>query len=343
MGVRLEGPQEQAQRLLGPPPRAQLAREGQPGPPVPRVLAHQALAQGREARGLAAGGVRLLQGVEGEVGPLRGGRDRVLEDPRRAARVALEPQLGEGEVGGEDAPVERQRGEERLLRRVAAAGAQRLPSHLRLEEAEHEPVVRLAHAGEPRLDLVGLAPLPLVLVELLLAGEGVEVPRVHVERVAVGLRGAVEDARLAVVGAEAREGVGALGPREVLAREQRAVDLDRALHLPDLAVEVAQHLLHLDRVRVVAQDLAELVDGGLELPRGEAVQALGVVGRGAEARPLALARLPAARHPRAPRERPGGGGEEDGDERGVRHPTRSSPSSTGRAGAGRPRCGPARP
>ena len=59
--VGLEGPQEQAQGLLGAVPRAQLAREGQPGPPVPRVLAHQALAQGGEARGLAAGGVRLLQ------------------------------------------------------------------------------------------------------------------------------------------------------------------------------------------------------------------------------------------------------------------------------------------
>ncbi len=153
----------------------------------------------------------------------------------------------------------------------APAGAPGLAPHLHLQEAEHQPVVRLAHPGEPGLDLVGLAPLALLLVELLLAGEGVEVPRIDVQRVGVGLRGAVQEAGLAVVGPEAGERVGALGPREVSTREEPPVDLDRALHLAHLAVEVAQHLLHLHRVLVLAQDLAELVDCRLELAGGEAV------------------------------------------------------------------------
>ena len=53
MGVGLEGAQQQAERFLGRARGAQVAGQGQAGPPVARVLADDALAQLREALGLA--------------------------------------------------------------------------------------------------------------------------------------------------------------------------------------------------------------------------------------------------------------------------------------------------
>ena len=97
------------------------------------------------------------------------------------------------------------------------------------------------------------------------------------------------------------------------------MDLDRPLDLAGLAEQVAQDLQHLDRVRVLARDLGELADGQLELARGEVVQALGVVGRGAEA--ASPARRPGARA--APRPAPPGAprppASDDGEQGGVGH------------------------
>ena len=105
------------------PPRAAGARgpagpasPAGPGPPAARTGPRSARAR-RRRRTPSAGRRRRGRPSPGAAA------DRVLEDLRRAARVALHPQLGEGQVGGEDAAVERQRGEERLLRRVAAAGS----------------------------------------------------------------------------------------------------------------------------------------------------------------------------------------------------------------------------
>ena len=61
------------------------------------------------------------------------------------------------------------------------------------------------------------------------------------------------------------------------------------LHLPGLALQMAQHLQHVHGVLVLAGDLAELADGQGELARGQVVEALGVVGRGAKAGTVAQA------------------------------------------------------
>ena len=91
-------------------------------------------------------------------------------------------------------------------------------------------------------------------------------PRVGVQHLLEGAAGAVQEAGLAEVGAQRGQRVRALGAREVAPGEQRLVDLDRALHLAGLAQQVAQHLQHLDRLRVLARDLGQLADGELGWP-----------------------------------------------------------------------------
>ena len=231
---------------------------------------------------------------------------------------ALREQVGQAEVGGEDAAVEGERGAEGALRRLAVARPRRLVPHLRLEVAEHEAVVRLAQPAQPRLQLVGLAPLPLLLVQLLQADQGMDVPRVHGQRLAEGAGGAVEEAGLAEVGAQRRP---------ARARAPAGSGRDRARSAwwtwialstwPASRSRLPSTCDDLHRVRLVAGHLGQLADGQLELARGQVVQALDVVGRGAEGGAVALLAAAQRGGPGAAGEHARDGGEQDGQQGGV--------------------------
>ena len=251
VGVRLERAQQQPERLARAALVAEVAGEGEARAPVARVVADEPLAQRHEARrARRPRGTPPRSGVEREVRALGRGGDRALEDRGRPARVAAAHRSREAEVGGEDA-----RGRARARsgtppRRRRAVPRARLLAHLRLQEAEHEAVVRLAQAREAGLDLVGLAPLALLLVRASAArrGRARSSGRRRGPRRRPGPRGRGSPPCGSRCPRHASD-VGALGAREVGSREQRAVHLDRALDLAHLAQQVAQDLLHLARSR----------------------------------------------------------------------------------------------
>jgi hypothetical protein len=164
------------------------------------------------------------EAVEGEIGAVRLGLDRALQDLDAPAGIALLQEVRQSQVGREDSPVEGEAASERLLGGGGLPGLTAVLADLRLQIAEDEAVLVLAKPGEAGLDLVGLAPLPLLLVQLLHSDEGVDVLRVRGQDLLEGARGAVDEPRLLEVHAEAGEGVRPLRAREIGAREEALVD-----------------------------------------------------------------------------------------------------------------------
>jgi hypothetical protein len=202
--------------------------------PVAGILADRALAERHEARRLAARRVDTREAIEGQVGALRIGLDGVFEHGGGPARVRRLREIGETQGRRHHTTIERKRDPIALFGGRRVAEARGLVADLRLKKAEDEAVVRLAEAGQPRLDLVGLAPLPLLLVELLDSGEGMDALRFEIEDLPERLHGAVQESGPAEVSSEARVRVRPLGTRQVPSVEDRLVDPDRLLDLSRL-------------------------------------------------------------------------------------------------------------
>jgi hypothetical protein len=237
----------------------------------------------------------------------------------RARGCFREEEVGQAQVGGQDAPLQGERGLEGLRRPLPIAAPGRLFAHGGLEVAQHQAVVGLAQARDAGLQVVGLPPLVLLLVELLQADEGMDVVGVAVDHLRQRPRRAVQKAGLAEVRAQGGERVGALRPRQVLALQEGMMHLDGALHLPVLPQQVPEDLGDLYRVGVVADDLGELGDRELELSGAQVVKALGVVGRGPKGGALAEVAAPEGGRPGAAGQEAADGGQEDGEEGGVVH------------------------
>ncbi len=225
-------------------------------------------------------------------------------------------------MGGEDPAIEGQRRLVGSHRVVLPSRLGRLVADLGLEEAQHQAVVRLAQARHPGRELVGAPPLALLLAELLEADQGVDVLGVDVEDLFERPCGAIDEAGLAKVHAEAHQGVGPFAAAQVRAVQKALVDADRALHLTRLPQQVAQDQLDLDGVRFAPRRLRQL--GGREvcLPRGQVVKPLGVVRRGAEPAASREPRDPEGAGAGAAGEEPRYGGQDHRQEGGVGHAAR---------------------
>ena len=126
----------------------------------------------------------------------------------------------------------------------------------------------------------------LLLVQLLEVCNRVLVLRIEPQHLREGLDRPIHEAAAAIVETEAEKHVGVFELSKVGALQEALVLLNRAAHLPLLAIQVSQDQMDFERIAGDLRGFLQLVDRRIDLVGDEKVQPEHVVGRFPRATPI---------------------------------------------------------
>src|SRR5687768_7374431 len=220
--------------------------------PVLLIAGDQFPAELREALGRAEPRVGEREAVEGEVRPLRCLVDRLFPDPGGLRHpVVAGMDVAEIQIGGNDTRVEIDRRLKARDRSGVVSTGNGLEAELVLEECENGLTAAVLGApltSERSPDVIGLLPLMLILVQLLDVQQRVLVVRIDPDDLVERFEGAIDKPPTLEVETEAEEDVRLLEASQARALQQALMNVDRARHLPLLAIQTTKQQMDFECV-----------------------------------------------------------------------------------------------
>jgi hypothetical protein len=173
-----------------------------------------------------------------------------------------------------------------------------LQAALVLDKRENRLALRLrvrpGQIDELSPNLVRLVPLMLLFVQLLQVEQGILIAGIEPAYLVEGFERAIDEAAAFEIESQTEQDIRVFRAGQLLALQQRLMNLNRARDLAAFAVDVAENEMNLEGVGIDARGLTELLDRDIELVGDEEVQPEHVVlriARAAAIDPFAVAQL----------------------------------------------------